>query len=204
MRWDNVGIAPPEGVTNPQGLARNSAGELVMLDTATLAVYAYGADKVWRQIAMVPAQATLPTAVGVAPNDDLYLVDSGTDEIFQFAANDYVYDLVTTPRIDEYVDGLTVVFVPSADAVGPVYINLNGLGRVELHDQTGQLVDTVVGGRPYLIVYQGANFVVANEPQVAAANVRVDASGFGGNLDADDDTIQELSLIHISEPTRPY
>ena len=79
-QWD-AGLTLPAAATSPQGVAADSAGDLLVVDAATSKVYRYSAGA-WDAGTDLPAAVTAPRGLAVNDAGDWLVVDAATDRVY--------------------------------------------------------------------------------------------------------------------------
>ena len=116
------------------------------------------------------------------------MADSATDQLYILNRR-YAYALEAQPTQTAYQTGQAFIFFAPTTASDVITVNIDGIGEMELHDSIGRMSgDSIEAQQLYLIVYDGTNFAL-----LGGGSGRIDASGFDGNLDIDDDTVQEVA-----------
>ena len=155
----------------------------------------------------------IDTTLASADENIIFQNDFLTPKYVDSVNGFYVYKLVdflgnATPVVVDgafYVgwlqsqdDFLNVGFDANNDAHDNVYFNVGGSwqksslpGAVMIRPQ--------VGGN-----YSLYSPIINNDPKSTAVNVYPNPASSVLNIDIDNNNVLDLSLIHISEPTRPY
>lgn len=99
--------------------------------------------------------------------------------------NNNTYE-IKIPELTEYKEGLQFVFRPNASNTGRVYLNVNGIGQMDLLDSQGLYLTSngiLRGQEPISVVYTGARFYaigiyvvetnIDSAPDVGVASVSI-------------------------------